>query len=95
MRHYIEIETGLTSHRDKVHKICINPYYTGLFLAPRDWGGGGGGGLGGPPPPPPPYDLGRRKSDERENVHVCRYLRKGQDGIICFSPNMQIVVVIA
>ena len=40
----------------------------------------GGGGLGGPPP----YDLGRRLSDEHENLHVCRYLRKEQDGIISF-----------
>ena len=35
--------------------------------------GGGGGGLGGPPPPP--YDLGRRLSDEHDNLHVCIYLR--------------------
>ena len=27
----------------------FNPYCTGLFWAPTDWGGGGGGG---PPPPP-------------------------------------------
>ena len=55
----------------------------------------GGVGAWEVPRPPPPHDLGRRKSDEHENLHVCRYLRKEQDDIISFLPNMQISVVIA
>ena len=52
----------------------------GYFEHPTDWGGGGGAWEA----PPPLYDLGRRLSDEHENLHVCIYLRKEQDGIISF-----------
>ena len=67
------------------HEICCCFYsltltVLGYFEHPLTGGGGGGG----PGEAPPPYDLGRRLSDEHENLHVCKYLRKEQDGIISF-----------
>ena len=74
--HVISLHTwsNLRSSMANTLTLTVLGYFEHLI----DWGGGGGR------PGRPPYDLGRRMSDEHGNVHVCRYLRKEQDGIISF-----------